>query len=77
MPAKRLTDTGAERFGDGFLGGEAGGDVGGGVGVAQAVFALGGEEDTVEEFYSKLFVGLADAIDYDDVCADADDHPAS
>lgn len=33
-PAKRLTDTGAERFGDSFLGGEAGGDVGGGVGVA-------------------------------------------
>ena len=35
------------------------------------------EEDAVDEFFTKLFVGVANAIDLDDVCADADDHPAS
>ena len=74
LPAKLAADAGAEGFGDGFLGGEASGEKGGRFLVGKAVRDFFGAEDALQKAFAEFFVRGANAFDFDDVNADAEDH---
>ena len=73
-PAEPFSDTGAECFGDCFLGGEASSDEGAGIFVGEAILDLGGKQDSADETFAEFFVGGANSGDLDDVGSNAEDH---
>ena len=79
LPGEVCANAGSERLRNGFFGGESGGVRGDGVceGGAVGLFACG--EESVEEGFAVAFDGGAEAVDFNEVEADAEQfsHDAS
>lgn len=73
-PADATADAGAERLGPCFLGGKTGGETFGSGFAGLAVGNLSGCVDTFQEVLSEAPKAGLDALDFDEVCTDADDH---
>jgi len=73
-PRDAAAPAGAEDFQDGFFGGEAAGEVLEiALGILGTILLFGRGEDAVEEVLAVLGVEVADAVDFDEVDAVADD----
>src|SRR5882672_11733670 len=77
VPVGGVADAGAERLGEGFLGGEALGEVGGGLAVAAEALQLGLAQDAPREALAEALERALDAADLDDIVAHAVDHRAA
>src|SRR5688572_27593262 len=77
VPVGRRPDAGAERLGEGLLGGEALGEVGGRLAVGAEAPQLGLAQDALGEAIAEALERLLDAADLDHVVADAVDQPAA
>src|SRR5258705_4329178 len=77
MPARRRADSGAERFGERFLGGEALGEIVRTQTVRGKAFHLGIDQDLAGETIAPAHERLLDAADLDDVGSEAEDHLAA
>jgi len=74
VPAAAGGEAGAEGLEGCFLGGEAGGEAQIAVGGGEAVIKLAVCEEAVEEALAPALARAADARNFDNVDADADDH---
>ncbi len=74
MPVERRVDAGADRLGEGLLGGEALGEVAGLVARALVALALGGREDATHEALAVALEHAGHALHGTDIGADAHDH---
>src|SRR5580765_5584736 len=74
MPAELRADASAERFRNGFLGGEARGEERRGNFVRETILDFVGQQNALEKSFAELFVRRRDASDFNDINANAEDH---